>query len=114
MRPDNKKIAAIAMLTAGQATLSEVARLAGTSRQRVQHWARYGIEHKGPPWPSGPTSRLDLDVKAARDGLLARQWAAELEKLEVEDREANTEQEWQTLKAMAKAGRETKVRPRRR
>ena len=96
MRPDNKKIAAIAMLTAGQATLSEVARLAGTSRQRVQHWARYGIEHKGPPWPSGPTSRLDLDVKAARD------------------REANTEQEWQTLKAMAKAGRETKARPRRR
>jgi|KBSSwiStaDraftv2_1062776.scaffolds.fasta_scaffold1927875_1 transposase-like protein len=78
MRPDNKKIAAIAMLTAGQATLSEVARLAGTSRQRVQHWARCGIEHKGPPWPSSPTSRLDLDVKAARDGLLARQWAAEL------------------------------------
>jgi len=66
MRPDNKKIAAIAMLTAGQATLSEVARLAGTSRQRVQHWARCGIEHKGPPWPSSPTSRLDLDVKAAR------------------------------------------------
>jgi transposase-like protein len=51
MRPSKKKIAAMALLTTGRATVSEVARLAGTSRQRVQHWVKYGIEHKGPPWP---------------------------------------------------------------
>jgi hypothetical protein len=114
-RRDNNKIAAMALLTAGQATVSEVARLAGTSRQRVQHWVRYGIDgrdytaHIKPPRPP----RDPLDVKAARDGLLAKQWAAELGKLEAEDGEA-TEQEWQTLKAaQTRARRETKAKPRR-
>jgi transposase-like protein len=94
VRPSKKKIAAMALLTSGRATVSEVARLAGTSRQRVQHWVKYGIEHKGPPWPRGnrPTSRLDLDVKAARTEWLANQWRAEIENLETEDHA--TEREW--------------------
>jgi hypothetical protein len=92
MGPSKKKIAAMALLTTGRATLSEVARLAGTSRQRVQHWVKYGIEHKGPPWPRGSTRRLDLDVRAARAAWLAKQWAAEIEALGTEDRA--TEREW--------------------
>jgi hypothetical protein len=111
-RRDNNKIAAMAMMIAGQATVSEVARLAGTSRQRVQHWAKYGIDYKGPPWPKKSEPAFDLDVKAARNALLAKQWAAELEKLEVEDYEA-TEQEWQALKALqapAKPQRKTKAK----
>jgi hypothetical protein len=92
VRPNKKKIAAMALLTAGRATVSEVARLAGTSRQRVQHWVKYGIEHKGPPWPRDATRRLNLDVQAARAEWLAKQWKAEIETLEAEDRE--TEREW--------------------
>jgi hypothetical protein len=43
---DEKTIkAALRMLRAGAATLSEVAELAGTSRQLVRHWAmRAGID----------------------------------------------------------------------
>ena len=92
MRPNKKKIAAMALLTDGRATVSEVARLAGTSRKRVQHWVKYGIEHKGPPWPRDATRRLNLDVQAARAEWLAKQWKAEIETLEAEDRE--TEREW--------------------
>jgi hypothetical protein len=64
---DHKKIAALAMLAKGQATLSEAARLAGTSRQRVAFWSRH------------------LDIKAARDRWLARQWAIQLAKLEAKN-----------------------------
>ena len=92
MRPSKKKIAAMALLTTGRATVSEVARLAGTSRQRVQHWVKYGIEHKGPPWPRGYTPPLELDVRAARSAWLAKQWAAEIEALGAEDHA--TEHEW--------------------
>jgi transposase-like protein len=93
MRPDNKKLAAMALLKSGRATISEVARLVGTSRQRVQHWVKYGIDHKGPPWRPGPTKRVDFDVQAAREEWLAKQWQAEIVKaLEVEDHA--TEREW--------------------
>jgi hypothetical protein len=110
---DNNKVAAMAMMIAGQATVSEVARLAGTSRQRVQHWAKWG-DYKGPPWPKKSEPAFDLDVKAARNALLEKQWAAEIEKLEAEDREANTEQEWQALKALQATQRKPKPKPRRR
>ena len=73
MRPSKKKIAAMALLTTGRATVSEVARLAGTSRQRVQHWVKYGIEHKGSPWPRSYTPPLEHDVRAARSAWLAKQ-----------------------------------------
>ena len=89
MRPDNKKLAGMALLESGRATISEVARLVGTSRQRVQHWVKYGIDHKGPPWRRGPSKRLDLDV---REEWLAKQWQAEIKALEVEDHA--TEREW--------------------
>jgi len=70
MSKDHKKQAAMAMLTKGFASLSEVARLAHTSRQRVAHWAR------------------NLDVKTARDRLLAKQWAAQIQKLEAKNHRA--------------------------
>jgi transposase-like protein len=92
VRPDKKKIAALALLTTGRATVSEVARLAGTSRQRVQHWVKYGIEHKGPPWPRNYKPPVALDVQAARAEWLAKQWEAEMGALGVEDRE--DEREW--------------------
>lgn len=77
MRPDNKKLAAMTLLKSGRATISEVARLLGTSRQCVQHWV------KRPQY---------LDVQAAREEWLAKQWRAEIKALEVEDHA--TEREW--------------------
>jgi hypothetical protein len=77
MRPDNKKLAAMTLLRSGRATIPEVARLLGTSRQCVQHWV------KRPQY---------LDVQAAREEWLAKQWQAEIEALEVEDHA--TEREW--------------------
>jgi transposase-like protein len=62
-----EKLAAIAMLTAGQATVAEIARLVGASRQSVRYMAR------------------QIDVKTVRDRLLRQQWAAALE---VEDHKA--------------------------
>jgi len=82
----------MALLTSGKATLSEVARLVGTSQQRVHGWLKYEIRHKRPPWPHGSTRRFDLDVRAARAAWLAKQLAVEIEALGTEDRA--TEREW--------------------
>ena len=60
MRTDTKKIAALALLSSGRATVSEVARLMNTSRQRIQNWTS------------------DLDVKKVRAKWLAKQWKTEL------------------------------------
>jgi DNA invertase Pin-like site-specific DNA recombinase len=50
--------AAIALLDLGMATPSEIARLAGVSRQLVLHWAK----------------RADINWRRARDERLAREW----------------------------------------
>lgn len=50
------KAAAIALLTKGLASQSEVARLAGVSRQLVRHWAK------------------DIPVERNRNAVLAKLW----------------------------------------
>jgi hypothetical protein len=55
---------ALELLASGKATLSEAARLAGVGRQVVANWAKH------------------IDIEAARDKLLAQQWAAWLKKLD--------------------------------
>ncbi len=59
---DKQRKAAVAMLSSGRATVSEIARLVKSSRQRVQFWAR------------------GIDVAAARSAWLAKQWKSELNK----------------------------------
>lgn len=54
------KAAAVALLTKGLASQSEVARLAGVSRQLVRHWA------------------LDIPVERNRNAVLSKLWRAEL------------------------------------
>lgn len=61
---DTTKRAAIAMLAKGAATLSEVARLADTSRQLVRHWAK----------------QAGLDVAKIRERRIAREWRNLLKK----------------------------------
>lgn len=51
--------AALALLSAGKATLAETAELIGTSRQLVRHWCQ----------------RSGLDAPAARAAYLAREWS---------------------------------------
>lgn len=61
--PDNStKAAAIKLLERGEITLSEAARLAGTSKQAAQQWAR----------------GRELDLNAARERHLARIWTKAL------------------------------------
>jgi predicted Rossmann-fold nucleotide-binding protein len=67
-RDELMKAAAMAMLRGGFGTVAEIARLADTSRQRVRHWARFGVAGTSPP------VRLDLDVTERRRALLADQW----------------------------------------
>lgn len=50
------KAAAIELLTKGMATKSEVARLAGVSRQLVEHWAK------------------DIPIKANRSAAVSALW----------------------------------------
>lgn len=50
------KAAAVALLTKGLASQSEVARLAGVSRQLVRHWAK------------------DIPVERNRDAVLTKLW----------------------------------------
>ncbi len=57
---DSTKKAALGLLRRGVVSQSEVARLAGVSRQLMRHWAR------------------DLDVEAAREVFLAKLWARAL------------------------------------
>jgi hypothetical protein len=54
------KAAAISLLTKGLASQSEVARLAGASRQLVRHWA------------------AGIPIDQARNAALAKLWRAEL------------------------------------
>lgn len=54
------KAAAIALLSKGLATKAEVARLAGVSKQLMQHWA------------------LDIPIEKNRAALLSRLWRQEL------------------------------------
>lgn len=54
------KAAAIALLTKGLASQSEVARLAGVSRQLVKHWAR------------------DVPIERNRNAVLSKLWRREL------------------------------------
>lgn len=54
------KATAISLLAKGLASQSEVARLAGASRQLVRHWA------------------ADIPIDQARDAVLAKLWRAEL------------------------------------
>jgi transposase-like protein len=56
------KAAALALLTKGLASQSEVARLAGVSRQLVRHWAQ------------------DIPVERNRDAVLAKLWRQELKR----------------------------------
>jgi transposase-like protein len=56
------KAAAIALLTKGLASQSEVARLAGVSRQLVRHWAQ------------------DIPVDRNRDAVLTKLWRQELKR----------------------------------
>ena len=58
---DREKLAILAMLGAGQATVAEIARLLGVARQTVAYTARR------------------IDVAAAREKLLRQQWATALE-----------------------------------
>lgn len=60
--PEARRVAAVAMLRLGIATLSEVARLAGVSRQLVAYWA----ESAG------------VDASQARAAWLDRQWLRRL------------------------------------
>lgn len=53
-----ERAAALAMLNAGLATASEVARLAGVSRQLVRHWA----------------TQEGIDPRRIRDARLAKEW----------------------------------------
>lgn len=50
--------AALALISAGKATHSEVAELAGTSRQLVRYWC----------------ARAGIDAQKARSEYLAREW----------------------------------------
>jgi hypothetical protein len=54
------KAAAIPLLAKGLASQSEVARLAGESRQLIRHWS------------------ADIPIEEARDAVLAKLWRAEL------------------------------------
>jgi hypothetical protein len=76
---------ALEMIRDGVATVSEVAALLGTSRQRVYHWCRVGFNpgrraYEQAPWAFEPKGRPGrpydgFDPKAAR-----KQWlAAEFE-----------------------------------
>jgi hypothetical protein len=58
------KTAALALLAAGEATLSEAAELAGASRQLVRHWAR----------------REGIDPAATRAAWLKSAWRKRLQK----------------------------------
>jgi hypothetical protein len=58
-----KRAAALMLLEQGKATLSETARLAGVSRQRMSNWAKR------------------LDVQEARDRWLGREWNRLIKKL---------------------------------
>lgn len=60
MKDQAAKAAAIALLAKGLASQSEVARLAGVSRQLVRHWAK------------------DIDVDRNREALLSRLWRREM------------------------------------
>lgn len=55
-KDDTIKRAALALLTKGLASQSEVARLAGISRQLMKHWAK------------------DIPVDRAREAVLAKLW----------------------------------------
>jgi transposase-like protein len=57
------KAAAIALLTKGLASQSEVARLAGVSRQLVRHWA------------------LEIPVEDNRNAVLAKLWRKHIDRL---------------------------------
>lgn len=59
-RNDTIKKAVRDLLSRGQATQAEAAKLAGQSRQLVRHWAQ--------------------DLEPAREQLLKEQWAAALER----------------------------------
>lgn len=59
---DDARRAALALLKAGLATLSEVAELVPTSRQLVRYWA----------------DRAGIDSREARAELLKAQWAKKL------------------------------------
>jgi hypothetical protein len=54
------KAAALALLTKGLATKAEAARLAGVSKQLMQHWA------------------AEIDTERNRNALLAKLWRKEL------------------------------------
>ena len=58
---DTARLAALALLRDGRATVTEIAGLAGTSRQLVRHWSiRAGIDAGA--------------IQRARDRYLARAW----------------------------------------
>jgi hypothetical protein len=54
--PLHTKQAALSLLRRGLVTLAEASRLSGASVQRIQYWTR------------------DLDLKSAREAVLARLW----------------------------------------
>lgn len=56
------KAAAVALLTKGLASQSEVARLAGASRQLVAHWA------------------ADIPIEQNRNAVLAKLWRKEIDR----------------------------------
>lgn len=58
-REDNTRAAAIAMLRSGMATLSEVADLAGTSRQLVRYWAKAA----GVDWQAARAAKLQREFQ---------------------------------------------------
>lgn len=56
------KAAALSILSRGLATKAEVARLAGVSKQLMQHWA------------------AEIDTERNRNAVLAKLWAKELKR----------------------------------
>jgi len=61
-KDEQARRAALSMLSEGLASLSEVARLAGVSRQLMSHWAK------------------DIDVDRARNGYLSKEWRKALKR----------------------------------
>lgn len=61
---DSTRDAAVAMLASGEATLSEVAQVAGVSRQLVRYWA----------------NKAGVDPSKARGAKIAKAWRAKLKR----------------------------------
>ncbi len=82
--PIEQKRAALVLLAAGKATVSEIAALVGTHRQTVDRWCRYGVPGGADWWrshgvPGGTVAPpLNLDAREARRRWLREQWAQAL------------------------------------